>query len=94
MLSTSSANENTTRRAVFGSHHLHERRRKLLAASDAVWRPLCEALWADKVYVPARFRDVRAMSRRKAYWASMLDAKRTAITGPPTSCARSNGAIA
>lgn len=51
-----------------------------VAASDAVWSPVCEHLWADKVYVPDRFQDVKAMCRLDAFWGSLADSKRTAIT--------------
>ena len=49
-------------------------------SSDGVWRPLCDQLWADKVYVPAEFRECSAMTRREAYMQSLADSRRTAIT--------------
>mmetsp|Transcript_114806 Transcript_114806/g.371032 ORF Transcript_114806/g.371032 Transcript_114806/m.371032 type:complete len:365 (-) Transcript_114806:272-1366(-) len=53
-----------------------------VAASDAVWAEKCQVLWHDKVHVPARFRapEPGGMSRLAAYWGSLADARRAAIT--------------
>lgn len=53
------------------------------AASDEVWAGQCEALWSDKVHVPDRFSDPGArpaLPRIAAYWGSLADSRRTAIT--------------
>ena len=50
------------------------------SVSDAVWNVFCLRLWADKVYVPSRFRERGTMSRVAAYHGSLRDAQRTAIT--------------
>merc|ERR1719210_3010953 len=52
------------------------------SVSDAVWQVQCERLWADKVYVPARFlpEAPARMSRLDAFRGSVEDAARTAIT--------------
>lgn len=49
------------------------------ARSDMVWQLQCEMLWQDKVFVPERFR-TQGMSRLAAYWGSISDASRTALT--------------
>ena len=54
--------------------------------SDAVWRGRCERLWADKVHVPERFHAGRGLSRLAAYWGSVEDSERCAIT-PEELCA-------
>jgi len=38
------------------------------AASDDVWQGFCSELWADKVYVPARFRDRASLPRIRAFF--------------------------
>ena len=51
------------------------------AAADLVWAGLCERVWADKVYVPERFLAASTtMNRRDAYFGSIADASRTALT--------------
>lgn len=45
-----------------------------------IWRPLCEARWADKVYVPDRFAARAVTDAHGAYIAAELDARRTHIT--------------
>lgn len=50
------------------------------STSDTVWRGKCERLWADKVHVPERFHAGAGLSRLAAYWGSIEDSKRCAIT--------------
>jgi len=52
------------------------------ASSDVVWRGKCQELWAGKVYIPERFQASgdSQLSRLAAYWGSLNDAKRSAIT--------------
>lgn len=45
-----------------------------------VWQPLCDALWADKVYVPTQARELRERDARRAYAESIVDSRRTHIT--------------
>ena len=49
-------------------------------ASDDVWADQCALLWADKLWLPDRFRDLGAMSRMQAYHDSVVDGSRVEIT--------------
>lgn len=54
-----------------------------VAISDAVWSCHCNMLWADKMYVPGCYSETgksHSMSRISAYWHSIADSKRSAIT--------------
>ena len=54
---------------------------KTLTNQNIVWRDVCSCLWADKVYVPHEYRDLRDSGRSKdAFTGSVLDSKRTAIS--------------
>mmetsp|Transcript_115816 Transcript_115816/g.327630 ORF Transcript_115816/g.327630 Transcript_115816/m.327630 type:complete len:314 (+) Transcript_115816:70-1011(+) len=50
-----------------------------VASADSVWAEQCAQLWADKVYIPERFQDGN-LQRIAAFWGSIHDASRTAIT--------------
>mgnify|MGYP002631545718 CR=1 FL=1 len=60
--------------ASFVSHYLKD-----TALSDVVWEWRCDNLWKDKVYVPEQFK-VATLSRVSAYFLSLTDARRCAIT--------------
>jgi len=55
-----------------------------VSTSDAVWGARCGRLWQGKIYVPERF--FSAERRIDAFWSSLKDAKRAAIT-PEELCA-------
>ena len=52
------------------------------ASEEALWRDLCQALWAKKVYVPAAIRHMSSAQQRskRAYFLAIADSKRTVIT--------------
>ena len=48
--------------------------------SDFVWALQCDQLWADKVFVPVRFKTDVDVYRIEAYWKSLKDSRRVVIT--------------
>ena len=50
------------------------------ATSDATWRPRCVTLWEDKVCVPTHLLDEKQSSRILAFWQSIADSQRVALT--------------
>ena len=52
-----------------------------ICASDALWEPQCAAFWADKVFVPAKCKNLVASGQhRKAFSEAIRDSGRTWIT--------------
>jgi len=51
------------------------------ARSEHVWKQHCTTMWADKVYVPKKFRDADGVltSYLTSYWESLKDSKRCHI---------------
>jgi hypothetical protein len=51
-----------------------------MASDTQLWRLFCRRLWEDKVYIPAKIRDMLLSAPQRAYFESIRDSKRTWIT--------------
>lgn len=56
------------------------RRWRHVGSGNDIWAVLCDWVWADKAYIPAKFRALRGSNPRAALAESVVDSRRTHIT--------------